>query len=110
MVRPTLVLAVAATLLTSCVGSTELQVLERANREAKAAGYDLRHYRASAHYNFREANDTWVVFYEGIGDAKGTAQWAIISPFMFPIVAEKLNLCRGAEHAKASNPYVRCQM
>jgi hypothetical protein len=71
MARPTLVLAVAATLLTSCVGSTELQVLERANREAKAAGYDLRHYRASAHYNFREANDTWVVFYEGISDARG---------------------------------------
>jgi hypothetical protein len=69
MVRPTLVLAVAAMLLTSCVGSTESQALERANREAKAAGYDLRHYRASAH--FREANDTWVVFYEGIGDARG---------------------------------------
>ena len=42
MVRSTLVLSVAATLLTSCVGSTEVQVLERANREAKAAGYDLR--------------------------------------------------------------------
>jgi hypothetical protein len=53
-------------LLSGCTGLTEKQALQCANAAGKAAGYDLRRYKPTIHYNFTEADDTWVVFYNPI--------------------------------------------
>ena len=41
------------------------------NPQRRAASQDQKHIPLTDETNFREANDTWVVFYKGIGDARG---------------------------------------
>jgi hypothetical protein len=67
-----LALCFCAFLLTACAALTEKQALALATEQAIRSGYDLTRYEAPRiHYNLREADDTWVVFYDPIPDKQG---------------------------------------
>lgn len=53
-----------------CAAQTESRAIEQANTEARADGYDLRHYKAEARYNL-SGDGMWTVFYNARPDATG---------------------------------------